>query len=401
MKIAIRSKTTIGGTIDPPEHAMTVARFPARRLLAAALAAGAILCPPPANPLAPSARAAQDDPVPPKVRESIDKALAWLAQNQKPDGTFPQGDQAGTTAVPSLAVMAFLARGHVPGQGPYGDILYKSIDYVLESQQKEGDTKGLISRHQGGNQVMYEHGISTVMLAEVYGMVDDARRARIGKALALSASVVLKAQRPNDQAKGMPYTGGWRYQVNSADSDMSVTGWQMMALRGAANCGAAIPREVLEAGREYVQRSAVKPENGGGFGYQPGQPANQARTGTGTLMLELFRGLDPNFTPGEHPKEALAGGEFLIKNPPDNPNIEFYFYAIYYCSQALNQLGGKYWDAVYPKLRDTLLAQQQPDGSFGGGAGQEQNAGPAYRSAMACLALSVPYRYLPLYQNDK
>ena len=328
------------------------------------------------------------------MRESIDKALAYLAKNQKPDGTFPQGDAAGTTAVPSLAVMAFMARGHVPGQGPYGDTLNRSIDYILESQQEDG----LISRNQNGNHVMYEHGISTVMLAEVYGMVDDARRAKIGKALAKSAKLILDAQRPNDTNKAKPYTGGWRYQVNSPDSDISVTGWQMMALRGAANCGADIPREDLEAAREYIQRSAFP---GGGFGYQPGQGPNQARTGTGILMMELFRGFDDKLAPGEHPKEALAGGDYLMTNPPDNPNMEFYYYGIYYCSQALNQLGGKYWDTLYAKkLRDVLLAQQQPDGSFGGSNGQEQQAGPAYRTSMACLALCVPYRYLPIYQND-
>ena len=363
------------------------------RLLACTLT-GAALVAPPARAEAPApapAGVSQDEPVPPKVRDAVDRALAWLKQNQKPDGTYPQGDSAGTTAVPALVVMAFLSRGHVPGQGPYGETLYKSIDWVLESQQESG----LISRHQAGNHVMYEHGISTVMLAECYGMVDDARRDKIGKALAKSTKLILDAQRT---PKDSQYKGGWRYQVNSPDSDISVTGWQMMALRGAANCGADIPREALEAGRQYVVRSAYQ---GGGFGYQPGQAPNQARTGTGTLMLELFRWLDTSLPAGEHPKEALAGGDYLMTNPPDNPGMEFYYYGVYYCSQALNQLGGKYYDKIYPKLRDTLLAQQQPDGSFGGSNGQEQQAGPAYRSAMACLSLCVPYRYLPIYQNDK
>jgi hypothetical protein len=318
----------------------------------------------------------------PAARDATDRALAWLKEHQNPDGTFPQGDTAGTTAVPSLTVMAFLARGHVPGQGPYGQMLYKSIDYVVDGQQPDG----LLSRSQGGNHVMYEHGIATVMLSEVYGMVDDSRRVKIAKALARSAKLILDAQKV--EKSGPQYRGGWRYQVNSPDSDISVTGWQLMALRGAANCGAAVPRTALEAGREYIRRSAVPT---GGFGYQPGGGPNQARTGTGTLSLELL---------GEHnSREALAGGDYLLKEPPDNPGMEFYYYGVYYCAQALNQLGGKYWDTVYPKLRDALLSQQQPDGTFGGGAGQEQDAGPAYRSAMACLALCVPLRYLPIYQK--
>ncbi len=90
---------------------------------------------------------------------------------------------------------------------------------------------------------MYEHGISTVMLAEVYGMVDDARRVKIETALARATERILAAQKqPKSNAI---YDGGWRYSMKSPDSDISVTGWQMMALRGAANCGAAIPEEAL------------------------------------------------------------------------------------------------------------------------------------------------------------
>ncbi len=121
-------------------------RRTARRVLISVLTGGAVFAPLPISTIRP-ARAAQDEPVKPAVRDAVDRALAWLAKNQRPDGTFPQGDGAGTTAVPSLSVLAFLARGHVPGQGPYGQTLYKSIDYVLESQnQREPELSGLISQ---------------------------------------------------------------------------------------------------------------------------------------------------------------------------------------------------------------------------------------------------------------
>src|SRR5690348_8961245 len=163
-----------------------------------------------------------------------------------------------------------------------------------------------------------------------------------------------------------------------------------MALRGAANCGAAVPKEAIAKGVAYVRRLAVK--DGGGFGYQIGGGPNRARTGTGILSLELLGersggGVDSQ----SHSREALAGGEYLLKNPLTNPNDEFYFYSVYYASQAANQLGGKYWDGIYPKLRDTLLARQRPDGSWPDGPGGEQAAGPAYSTAMATLALCVPY----------
>src|SRR5687768_18533267 len=90
-------------------------------------------------PSALRAQPVEDDesPVPPQVQAAVDKALAWLAKEQKSDGSWEQGG-GSSTAVPALAVKAFLARGHVPGQGPYGDVLNKGIDYVLSVQQEEG-----------------------------------------------------------------------------------------------------------------------------------------------------------------------------------------------------------------------------------------------------------------------
>jgi len=333
----------------------------------------------------------QDEPVEPRVKIAVDKALTWLAQNQQPTGTWAHGHDAGTTAVPSLAVMAFMARGHIPGQGPNGEIINKAIDFVLDSQNVDGPKKGLIAR-EDGNAVMYEHGISTVMLTEVYGMVDDARRARIDKALALSVQVIIDAQHPDGNRKSDNDRGGWRYSPKSADADISCTGWQLMALRGAANCGAVVPKKVLTEGLEYVKRCAV---DSGGFSYQAhAGGANQARTGTGILSTILIGG-------DKNAPEVVKAGDYLMANPPIR-GVEFYFYAIYYDSQALNQLGGKYWQVTYPKLVDHLLTLQKENGIFSGnGGGQEENAGDAYRTSMSVLALCVPFRYLPLYQADK
>jgi hypothetical protein len=149
---------------------------------------------------------------------------------------------------------------------------------------------------------------------------------------------------------------------------------------------------VLTEGLEYVKRCAV---DSGGFSYQAhAGGANQARTGTGILSTILIGG-------DKNAPEVVKAGDYLMANPPIR-GVEFYFYAIYYDSQALNQLGGKYWQVTYPKLVDHLLTLQKENGIFSGnGGGQEENAGDAYRTSMSVLALCVPFRYLPLYQADK
>ena len=51
-----------------------------------------------------------------RVDESVDRALAWLASQQQRDGSFPTLPH-GQPAVTSLCVLAFMAHGHLPGEG--------------------------------------------------------------------------------------------------------------------------------------------------------------------------------------------------------------------------------------------------------------------------------------------
>ncbi len=276
--------------------------------------------------------------------------------------------------------MAFLARGHVPGEGPYGDLLNRGIDWVLSHQSPNG----LISAAAGEN-TMYDHGISTVMLCEVYAMVDEARRPKVEAAVDKAVKLILDAQKVHKNSYDQ---GGWRYSPTSLDSDISVTGWQLMALRGAANVGAAVPKSALDAGIAYIHRLAV-PQ--GGFSYTTGgRSPNRARTGTGIVALQLLGQIDS--------PDAIAGGDYLLRSPQSDEPIGNYFYGVYYCSQAANLLRGHYWSGLYPAIRQRLVVDQNPDG-YWTPVGLELQGGACYATAMAVLALTVPYHYLPLYQR--
>ena len=50
-----------------------------------------------------------------------------------------------------------------------------------------------------------------------------------------------------------------------------------------------------------------------------------------------------------------------------------------------------------PRLHKGLLTNQQPGGAWLGGDGY----GPAYGTAMSVLALTVEYRFLPIYQRGE
>jgi prenyltransferase beta subunit len=273
----------------------------------------------------------------------------------------------------------------VPGEGRYGKTVERGIDYILSIANKE--TGYIVETRTGSHGGMYCHGTSTLMLAEAVGMVSGERGKKIREVLEKAVKLTLKAQAlPRESARQQ---GGWRYEPGSRDSDLSCTGWQLMSLRAAKNAGADVPIEAINQGVQFVKACA---SGGGGFGYQPGGGPNNARTGTGILSLEVC---------GQHnTPEAIAGADWLMKNPPHWPD-EFFYYAVYYDAQGMFQMGDKYWDFYRPRLEALLLGLQKDDGSWPTPTGSEARAGNTYSTAMAVLSLSVKYHYLPIYQRGE
>ncbi|MBN1346490.1 MAG: terpene cyclase/mutase family protein [Phycisphaerae bacterium] len=315
---------------------------------------------------------------------AIEKALAYLAASQQKDGAWGPGF-GSNTAVVSLAVMAFLAKGHVPDEGPYGEVVNRGVDFVLSKQQNNG----LIFTQGGGP--MYSHGISTLMLAEVVGMTSGERERRVRETLARAVKLILDAQRIKQA--DTRFGGGWRYQHTSKDSDLSVTGWCLMALKAAKNAGAVVPVEAINEAIAYVKRSY---HQGGGFSYQPGAGPSVAMTSTGVLCLQIAGYHLLQERGKRFHAEALASGEWLLKHPVRQYGGGHFHYAAYYIAQAMWQLGGKYWESWQPGFERLALANQNADGSW---PVSYQQAGPTFSTSMMVLALAVKYCYLPIYQR--
>jgi hypothetical protein len=219
------------------------------------------------------------------------------------------------------------------------------------------------------------------MLAEVAGMTNDHLAVEVRHKLQKAVDVILQAQRTQGRD-----AGGWRYTLRGNDSDISVTGWQVMALRAAKNLGCDVPPERIERAIAYIQR--CRDPGTGGFCYQPGSRVTVACTGTSILALEIC-GKEQHGKP-----ELLRAGSYILKNPPWQSGHTAY--AIYYCTQAMFQLGDNYWNSYRPRLHDALLRTQRANGCWDNDA-----VGPDYSTAMAILALTVDYGYLPIYQRGE
>jgi hypothetical protein len=269
---------------------------------------------------------------------------------------------------------------------------------------------------------MYSHAFAALFLAEVYGSsLDREKNERVRDKLQRAVQFTLRAQ--NDQ-------GGWRYEANAADSDMSVTVCQVMALRAARNKGLRVPQKAIDDAVKYVLESAVTRSTSRGWGgwnegdmrrgafkyqYRERNPigtrASLALTGAG--MTTLFgAGLyddgaiaswarehgmarfdkDKN---GDRPPTVQEMAQYILDEYDSHarsyPRHYFYFYGHYYACQAMYIAGGKWWQQYFPLVRDHLLRYQDQDGSW-----DVNGVGRNFGTAVACVILQVPYRYLPV-----
>ncbi len=334
------------------------------------------------------------------VDDSVERALAWLATRQEGEGGFQTLD-TGQPGVTSLCALAFLARGHVPGEGRYGEVLNRAIQYALDCQRPDGvfsriDPTATSLPGNPSRAAHYNHAITGLLLSEAYGMtsVQQSRSIRpaIEKAIKYAS---LRLPQPKRSAI---YEGGWRYRTyNSADdADLTVTSWHLMFLRSCKNAGFEVPGSLVEDALQYVGR-VYRPERGT-FVYAVREATvTRALAGAGILSLSLA---------GKHNDDrAQQAGQFLLNHPFVQYNVrafptEHYFYSCFYCSQAMFQLGGKYWEEFYPVLARTLTANQRPNGSWDPDCHDyDAKLGRTYTTALGVLALSPPYQLLPIFQR--
>jgi len=313
-----------------------------------------------------------------KVEASVSRALEYLAANQAEDGTF--NDSYGrSVGIVSLVGMAFLSAGHTPDSGAYSENVDRCLIYVLGSQR----SNGLLDRGDSGHGLMYAHNIGTLFLSECSGMVKPEMQERLEQVLSRSTKLILSAQAV---PKNERHTGGWRYKPDSRDSDLSCSGWALMALRSAKLNGAPVPDKAIESAVAYVMKNHDEKE--GRFGYTDPWGHAETLTGCGLLCLELcgYHGTESNF----------VSGEFILNHRQQIVNNAHEYYAGYYNAQAMFQLGGRYWEQYADWMYNEYIPKQQSNGSWSNG----RNGG-TYGTAMMVLSFTVPYRQLPIYQRDE
>jgi hypothetical protein len=325
-----------------------------------------------------------------RVTAATDRALDYLERKQAKEGADAGSWSAGNNAINALAVLAFLGRGHVPGRGKYGDTVERGVvkpgvltlakKFILSRAGKTPGREGYLA--VGGGR-MYEHGLATLALAELYGMDPDPELEAV---LRQAVNLILRAQGP---------VGGWNYEPTAADGDLSVSVMEIVAMRAASNAEIPVPATAIEKAIRYVKGKANPA--GGGFGYNAPNAGTVQTSAAGTLSLQLL---------GKYDDPQVAKTlDYLaptrIAWDASGPNYFYYFH--YYAIQAFYQGGGKHWNEWHPRVRELLLERQNKDGSWDVPPGTaEASVDPvnkAYSTALATLVLNIYLHYLPAYQR--
>ncbi|HYO26532.1 MAG TPA: prenyltransferase/squalene oxidase repeat-containing protein, partial [Lacipirellulaceae bacterium] len=237
------------------------------------------------------------------TRESeraVELGLAWLAEHQFPDGGWrfdleqhprcagycgDSGHYASTTAATGLALLSFLGAGYTHQEGKYADVVSRGLYYLsehLEITPHGGDLRDtgapanreLDRGFAGGfnmlrtrSDTMYSHGIATIALTEAYSMTRDSA---LREPAEQAVQFIINAQYDD---------GGWRYSPgfeSQSRGDMTVTGWQLTALKSGLLAGIPVPYDVWNRANEFLD--GLEQDRGARFAYVAGNRATAATT---------------------------------------------------------------------------------------------------------------------------
>ena len=137
--------------------------------------------------------------------------------------------------------LPFLGAGQSHKLGIYQDTVDRGLKWLVKQQKPDGDLRG-----SGGIGRMYAHGLATIVLCEAVAMTND--ESLRGPAIS-AAEFIVRAQHSE---------GGWRYEPRQ-EGDLSVVGWQLMALQSAKMAYIDVPQRCVQSRGAFFERGSRGP----------------------------------------------------------------------------------------------------------------------------------------------
>lgn len=164
------------------------------------------------------------------VNSAINKGLAWLAKQQKSDGTFQIGDHPN--AKWGACTLAFLGNGNSTTKGKYKHVVKKSVDAMLARVDKDPNFKKMM------------HSFATPFV--VMALLDAAALEPEDQKLRKGAQKALDYAIRTQQANGGWSGGGQSASKNSSEVDITATAWWTMAVISGKLAGFDVPQQTFD-----------------------------------------------------------------------------------------------------------------------------------------------------------
>ena len=293
------------------------------------------------------------------TESSVDLALSWLAQHQKPDGHFDSQknnamEPGSDTIATSFALLAWLGAGHTEKVGLYKEHVQRALAWLIQRQAADGSFPNE-SGVAKGTETIPVQAIATLALSEAAGM------AQIIKTQSAAQSAIdccIKNQIGTGEDKG-----GWRLKPNES-ADLCSTVWFVMALKSAKVAGFKVDTLAIEDVLKFLDTLEHKLEPDTGKGGEPAaiywrsktdeDPAQaHVLTAMGTLARQLLGTKAENLRASVEWFMAKGGLPAWDKADPT------YWYFGTLC--AFHQ-GGDVWMQWKAALKNTLVANQNKTG---------------------------------------
>ncbi len=389
----------------------------------------------------------------PSSEAAIERGLLWLARHQAANGSWsfdhpyctnPFGQpleqclcrtkgyiEGHTKASTSIALLPFLGAGNTHLNGPYKEVVYRGLEQLkttldIELKELHPESPDFVSTFSGD---LYGYGITALVMAEAFGMTGDPDLERYVNALSV---FLARHQHP---------LGGWRYELGQP-GDITVTGWQVVALKSSQLAGAPVHSDIFRQvdhflnsltppafSRRQGQAQVVANQTGGinrdptryhylaSFANSTTREPGECTSAVG-LLCRLYTGWNRN------DPRLLQGVNQLLKS---NTHPALLLYRNFYLAQILIHIDHPSWDQWNRRNRDFLVRSQvtettrtdQRNPAFGSplceigswyltnprgttkNAIRDRHLAPAGRlahTALAILTLEVYYRLLPVYK---
>jgi hypothetical protein len=346
-----------------------------------------------------------------KHKESVEKGLKWLVEQQKKDGHWEAAGGQFSVSMTAFAGLALLSEGSTTKEGKYKDQLGKAVQWTLAQAQQDGRLSDPNDKAETGRYIM-SHGYAMLFLSQVYAKeTDEKRHKEIGKVLEKAVEFAKASQTTK---------GGWGYVAAKEGNDFDegcATEIVLHGLFATRKAGVAVPKELVKSSLDYLAKSdKVIKDDKDNKKKESGVLYSLAQAGAGEARPALTAaGAALLLNAGEKSDLTNPWLNFVRRAVPiaKGARLGHDEYTLFYYAQAVHQLGDDghaklrpdlaeaetdkkesdallKWSRFRGPLFDALVGAQQADGSW-----KSTVVGDIYPTATYLIILQLDKGNLP------